>query len=61
MASLRCAMLVLTAFISIVRASIYAYDVGRPEYSVAPGDAYRVQHCCLTGYSEAARYLSAGQ
>ena len=59
--SLLCAILVLTASISIARASIYAYDVGRPEYPFAPGDAFRVRHCCLTGYAEAARYLSAGE
>jgi hypothetical protein len=38
------------------RASLYADDATRPEYSVAPGNAWRVEHCCFTAYAEGARF-----
>ena len=42
------------------RASLYAFDVMRPEYSVVPGNPWRVEHCCFTAYAEGARFASAG-
>lgn len=41
------------------RASLYADDATRPEYSVAPGNPWRVEHCCFTAYAEGARFASA--
>ena len=40
------------------RASLYADDPTRPEYSVAPGNPWRVEHCCFTAYAEGARFAS---
>jgi hypothetical protein len=42
------------------RASLYAHDPTRPEYSVVPGNPWRVEHCCVTAYAEGARFASAG-
>lgn len=42
------------------RASLYALDATRPEYSVVPGNPWRIEHCCLTAYVEGARFASAG-
>jgi alpha-1,2-mannosyltransferase len=44
----------------IVRASVFAYDVTRREWSVAPGNQFRSQHNCLTAYAEAARFAGEG-
>jgi hypothetical protein len=41
------------------RASLYADDPTRPEHSVAPGNPWRVEHCCFTAYVEGARFASA--
>jgi hypothetical protein len=43
-----------------VRASLYARDATQPRHSVDPGDAFRVEHCCLTAYAEAARFAAEG-
>jgi alpha-1,2-mannosyltransferase len=40
------------------RASLYAQDPARAEYSVAPGNPWRVEHCCFTAYAEGARFAS---
>jgi len=42
------------------RASLYALDATRPEYSVVPGNPWRVEHCCFTAYVEGARFATAG-
>jgi alpha-1,2-mannosyltransferase len=44
----------------IARASVFAYDVSRREWSVAPADQFRSQHNCLTAYAEAARFADEG-
>ena len=44
----------------IARASVFAYDVTRREWSVAPADQFRSQHNCLTAYAEAARFAGEG-
>jgi hypothetical protein len=46
--------------IQTTRASLYANDATRPEYSVAPGNAWRVEHSCFTAYAEGARFAWAG-
>src|SRR5918993_3511240 len=44
----------------IARASVFAYDVTRREWSVAPANQFRSQHNCLTAYAEAARFAGEG-
>jgi len=50
--------LLLAASWQTARASLYANDVTQPRYSVVPGDPFRVEHCCLTAYAEAARFAA---
>src|SRR5918993_6084757 len=44
----------------IARASVFAYDVTRRGWSVAPANQFRSQHNCLTAYAEAARFAGEG-
>jgi hypothetical protein len=48
------------AGVQTLRASAYALDATRPWYSTMPGDRFRVEHCCLTAYGEAARMAVEG-
>ena len=45
--------------VQTARASLYAQDPTRPEYSAVPGNPWRVEHCCFTAYAEGARFASA--
>lgn len=44
------------AVVQTARVSVFMNDVDRPEYSIKPDDPFRVEHCCLTAYAEAARF-----
>ena len=54
-------LLVAAASYQTIRASLFAYDPALSGYSVAPGDAFRTEHCCLTAYAEAARFAAEGK
>jgi hypothetical protein len=47
--------------IQVGRLSVYMNDVERPQFSVDPGDPFRVEHCCLTAYAESARMAAEGR
>lgn len=50
----------LTAIVQIGRLSVFTADSARTGYSGSPGDPWRVKHCCMTGYAEAARLAQDG-
>ena len=54
-------LMVAAASYQTVRASLFAYDPALSRYSVAPGDPFRTEHCCLTAYAEAARFAAEGR
>jgi hypothetical protein len=51
----------LAALIQTARLSIFMLDPARSEYSMFPGDRWMVEHCCLTAYSESARFTNDGE
>jgi len=51
----------LVAVVQTARLSIFMLDPSQPEYSLFPGDQWMVEHCCLTAYSESARFTSEGE
>jgi hypothetical protein len=48
----------LAALVLLVRMAVFMVDVTRTEYSIQPGDKFRVQHSCLTAYAEGARFAT---
>jgi len=48
------------ALLQLGRASVFAWDATRAEYSASPATPFRVEHSCLTAYAEAARFAAQG-
>jgi alpha-1,2-mannosyltransferase len=48
------------AVILIARQSVYMADSTQPAYSLIPDDPWRVEHSCMSGYFEAARFSQFG-
>lgn len=48
----------LVAIVQIARLSVFMGNVNRRDLSMDPSDVWRTQHCCLTAYSEAARFAA---
>jgi len=53
-------VIALAAIIQIGRLSVFTADSIRTGYSGMPDDPWRVRHCCMTGYAEAARFAQQG-
>jgi len=51
----------LAGVLLIGRLSIFMIDPLQTQYSLFPGDQWLVEHCCLTAYSESAKFASAGE
>ena len=57
------AALVVCAAVAILRFgafSIFMADAGRPQFSMAPQDDFRLHHSCMSAYAESARFLEEG-
>ena len=54
------AVVTLVAIVQIARLSVFMSKVGRPDLSIDPSSVWRIQHCCLTAYTEAARLAAEG-
>lgn len=51
----------LAAFVQTARLSAFMLDPAQPQCSLFPWDGWLVQHCCLTAYSESARFAGQGE
>ena len=54
-------LLGLVALAQTSRLSVFMLDPTQPQHSLFPGDQWMVEHCCLTAYSESARFTSEGE
>ena len=54
-------LIALISLLQIARLSIFMIDPTQTQYSIFPGDQWMVEHCCLTAYSESAKFVSEGE
>jgi len=54
----------LIAFVSVLqiaRLSVFMIDPSQTQHSLFPKDKWMIEHCCLTAYSESAKFVSKGE
>ena len=54
-------LLSVVALVQTTRLSLFMLDPTQAQYSLFPEDQWMVEHCCLTAYSESARFTSEGE
>jgi alpha-1,2-mannosyltransferase len=54
-------LIAFVCFLQIARLSIFMIDPSQTQYSLFPGDKWMVEHCCLTAYSESAKFVFEGE
>ncbi len=54
-------LLGLVALVQTARLSVFMLDHTQVQYSLFPEDQWMVDHCCLTAYSESARFTGEGE
>ena len=54
-------LIALISLLQIARLSIFMIDPTQTQHSLFPGDQWMVEHCCLTAYSESARFVGEGE
>jgi hypothetical protein len=54
-------LIALVAFLQTTRLSIFMIDSSQTQHSLFPGDQWMIEHCCLTAYSESAKFVGEGE
>jgi len=54
-------LIALISLVQIARLSVFMIDPTQTQYSLFPGDQWMVKHCCLTAYSESAKFVGEGE